>query len=152
MQREPKFTFSKSSGLTRCILTDGDKEFVGEAKCNSADKDFISEKIGCNIALFRAQIKYYQYVRKDILKVKLAALNQLYYSMKHSSHFNPDSYEAKMLRRQISHYEDDIAFFTKIIDDTKSQLSQYLSDMERSFCILKRSKRSEWARRDKNNE
>ena len=59
----------------------------------------LSEKTGNEIAYSRALIEAYNYRRNCIIKPGLKALNQLYYSMKHSKKFNKKSYEMKMLYR-----------------------------------------------------
>lgn len=98
MKHEPIFEWDEESGLASCILTDGQHYYTGIAQCHYDDIDMKSEKTGCEIAFRRAKIHAMQDYR-DSLKTKLSALNQLYYSMKHSTHFDEKSYENKMLQR-----------------------------------------------------
>ena len=97
--KEPIFYYR--DGYAKCLAEDNmGRVFIGEAWCADEDKDFESMIMGSTIAEMRAQIAAAKTYRDD-LKIKLSALNQLYYSMKHSKQFNPKSYENKMLHRQI---------------------------------------------------
>ena len=98
MKNQPIFEWDEDLGLASCILTDGENVFYGSAQCHSADSDMMNEKTGCEIAFRRARIESIKYYR-DECKTKLAAVNQLYYSINKSKKFNPKSYESKMLRR-----------------------------------------------------
>lgn len=100
MKNKPIFTWDESTGTASCILSDGEKIFTGFANCHPEDNDMCSEKTGCEIALRRAKINALKDYRNEV-KVRLSALNQLYYSMNRSKYFNKKSYENKMLQRQI---------------------------------------------------
>lgn len=129
MKRQPIFEWDEESGIASCILTDGQHYYVGTAQCHTEDKDMQSEKTGCEIAFKRARIKTWQGY-KDELKIKLAALNQLYYSMKHSTHFNENSYENKMLQRQINLIKFDLDTVKEIIDNEQKDLRDYIKDKD----------------------
>lgn len=97
MQKEPQFEWNEQDGQAYCIITDNkDRMFIGTATCHEDDVDMMSRRTGEEIAFRRARIENLRAVRTD-LTTELRALNQLYYSMKHSTHFNPKSYENKML-------------------------------------------------------
>lgn len=98
-----------------------------------------SEKTGCEIAFRRAKIHAMQDYR-DSLKIKLSALNQLYYSMKHSTHFNEKSYENKMLQKQIRLIKFDLDTAKEIIVSEQKNLKEYI-DAKDNFYKNTRARR-----------
>lgn len=95
-----------SGKITTCILTDGTNTFHGIASCHDDDMEFRSSLVGQEIAYNRAVIEYLRHCRDTEIKPKLQILNHLICSMKNSKHFNPKSYETKMIFRQINLYND----------------------------------------------
>ena len=73
----------------------------------------------------RSQIAAARTYRND-LKLKLSALNQLYYSMNQSKKFNPKSYENLMLQRQICLIKDDLAIAKHQLAVLQLQLYDYI--------------------------
>ena len=57
--------------------------------------------------------------------------------MNYSKYFNPKSYEAKMLYKQINHLTEDLKENKYLIDLTKSQLEAYLITKERNHKQLR---------------
>ena len=53
--------------------------------------------------------------------------------MQISTRYNPNSYEAKRLNKEIKNIEKDINFIQDKIDITKQQLKDYMSAKERLF-------------------
>lgn len=95
--KEPYFDWNEVTGSTMCAIEDQKgRVFIGTAMCHEDDKDMKSRRTGEEISYRRARIEQLRTLRSD-LKLELKALKQLYYSMKHSSHFNSKSYENKML-------------------------------------------------------
>ena len=133
MKNEPRFIWDEEDGVATCILTDGKNQFVGEAICHDQDGDMKSEKTGCEIAAKRALIQYLTHIRDNELTPRLKALNQLYYNMKHSNHFNEKSYENKMLQRQIRMTKDDLATIKEELATTKQELNEYISKKEEFY-------------------
>ena len=84
------------------------------ARCHPDDMDMVSEKTGEDIAYNRALIEM---LRDERLRIQheIAGLKSLYYSMNNSPRFNPKSYEAKSLYKQISYREDDVANINNLI-------------------------------------
>jgi hypothetical protein len=136
-KNQPIFEWDEESGKALCILTDGNDTFIGTASCAEADEDMKSEKTGCTIALYRAEIQYYRHIRDHILKPSLGALNQLYYSINKSKRFNEKSYENKMLCRQISQKETDLDTINEMITTTQQNLKTYLDEKEKLFKRLR---------------
>ena len=141
MKNAPEFDWNEEHGTATCILTDTNKKvYVGFATCHPDDKDMMSEKTGCEIALSRANIDYYRSLRDNEIKPALAALKQLYYSMNKSKSFNPNSYENKMLQRQINLKTLDLATVQEMIVAEQEKLTAFLKKKE-DFYQLIRSKR-----------
>ena len=97
------------------------------------EKDMMSEKTGMEIAYRRATIDYLKYVRDMELKPALKALKQLYYTMKHSTHFNPNSYENSKLQRHIRMYEFDLETINELIVNERKNLKDYIDKKDEFY-------------------
>ena len=151
MKREPEFYFDENEGISYCVIgTKADDVFVGTAKCHPDDRDFMSEKTGCEIALRRAEIEALRSYRKE-LKIGLAALKQLYYSSNHSKNFNPKSYEAKMLFRQINQKVEDIDTVKEIIKERKQELKKLIDDKDTFYQVTRKHRENMKEYKDNNN-
>lgn len=92
-----------------------------------------SERTGCELAFRRAKLQYLRTIRDADLKPGLAALKQLYYTMKHSSKFNEFSYENKMLQRQIRLIEFDLATVKEMIAYEYQGISDYIKGKDKVY-------------------
>lgn len=137
---EPLFTWNGEAGIASCIIAYKDKTFCGTASCHPDDADFKNRTVGQEIAYRRAMIEYLYYVKESELEPAYKALKQLYYSMKHSTHFNPKSYENKMLQRQIRNYEDDIQTIKERIAEDKVALKIYIAQKEGFYQALRKNR------------
>lgn len=129
MQKLPVYEWNEEKGEAIVYVYDRNKVYSGIAYCHPDDKDMKSQKTGLKIAEMRATINAWKGY-KDEIKTGLAVLNQLYYSMKHSKRYNPKSYEAVMLQRQISNKKIDLVTVQIKIEDTTKMLKDYLADKE----------------------
>lgn len=143
MKQEPQFSWDQENGTAVCILSDGNNAFVGMAICDAEDQDMKSEKTGCQIALWRAEIKYYLHLKENEIKPALRALKQVYYTMKHSTHFNPNSYENKMLWRQIHQKELDLTVVNKMLTEKKTSLKDYLDEKQKFYKKIRKNRNIE---------
>ena len=134
MKRQPLFDWDPETGIATCIIFDkNDQTYVGMAQCHPDDID---------IALERAAIYGLQSIRKNELKPELASLKQLYYSMNRSKYFNPKSYEARTLKRQIKIKEEDIRSITNEIYLRKERLREFINNKD-SFYKAVRANRGQ---------
>ena len=131
--KQPKYDWCEPAGVATCTLYYKDKEFLGQAYCHTDDTDMRSKLTGKIIAEFRATIKYLQFIRDYEVRPQLRALYQLYYSMKHSTNFNPKSYEAKALYRQIRNLEKDLTAVKEELADTRKCLKEYVNLKEKDY-------------------
>lgn len=133
MKQEPIFNWDPEEGVASCIIKYKNQTFCGVAMCHEEDKDMMSEKTGMEIAYRRATIDYLKYVRDMELKPALKALKQLYYTMKHSTHFNPKSYENSKLQRHIRMYEFDLETINELIADERKNLKDYIDKKDEFY-------------------
>ena len=139
MKNEPIFHWDETTGVSSCILSDGEKVYTGFAHCHPDDADMKGEKTGCEIALRRAKIAALRGYR-DELKIRLSALNQYYYSINISHKFNEKSYENKMLQRQIRQIKFDLDTTKEMIATEELGLRAYIKSKD-VFYIQTRKRR-----------
>lgn len=149
MKNEPIFTWDEESGVASCILSDGEKVYTGFAQCHPDDNDMKGEKTGCEIAFKRARIHALRGYR-DELKIRLSALKQLYYTMNKSKHFNPKSYENRMLQRQIRMINFDLDTAKEILATEEQNLREYLKNKD-DFYVKTRIRREGRIKKANNN-
>lgn len=142
MKNEPIFDWNPNSGIAICILTDGEKNYVGEAVCHPDDEDMMNEKTGCEIAFRRAKIEALR-AKRDELKIALKALNQAYYSMNQSKYFNPKSYENRMLRRQIHMTKFDLDTFKEMIASEEQNLRTYIKEKDKFYRHIRHNRQKQ---------
>lgn len=146
MKHEPYFEWNPETKTATCVLSDGENIFIGLATCHPDDEDMMNEKTGYHIAQYRAQIDYLKHVRDNVLKPRLAALKQLYFSMNRSKYFNEKSYETRMLQRQIYLTQSDLDLIKTDLANLKQKLTSYINEKE-AFYTKVRENRA----KDKNN-
>lgn len=133
MRKEPYFEWNAEDGQTYCIITDNTgKIFCGTATCHEDDKDMMSRRTGEEIAFRRARMEQMRYIR-DNIKIELQALKQLYYSMNRSKHFNPKSYENKMLQRQIRMKTFDLDTIKEMLATERENLKELLQEKDKFY-------------------
>ena len=142
MKYEPIFQWDEDMGIAECIISDGVNFFSAISQCNPSDLDMKSEKVGCFIALKRAEIKYLKHVKNNEIIPGLKALKQLYYSMNKSNSFNPKAYESKMLYRQIQHKENDLTAINEMIVDNADDLKSYMKEINTLYEKVRRIRKA----------
>ena len=134
MKFEPEFVWDENSGSAICTIYDktSGKTYVGTSTCHPDDKDFMSEKTGCEIAFRRARIENLKGIR-DEQKCELRALNHVASTMKKSKRFNPESYENIMLQRHIRMTEFDLATTKDILASEQQNLRTLLTEKDKFY-------------------
>ena len=132
MKHEPIFDWDEETGISSCIVSDGEKVYTGFAQCHPDDEDMKGQKTGCEIAFRRARINALRGYR-DELKIQLKALNQLYYSMNKSTKFNEKSYENRMLQRQIRMINFDLTTTKEMIATEQENLRTYIKEKDEFY-------------------
>ena len=126
---EPKFTWNEQTGVSSCTITDGSFEYTGFATCHPDDLDFQSERTGYEIAYRRAEIKMLKNIKKE-QKLIYDTLNHLYSTINHSKKYNPESYEARAIQRELSNAAYDYFSFSEILKERKQSLNNYIAMKE----------------------
>lgn len=143
MKNEMKYIWDEESGVATCLIPwSENKDIVGVSICCAEDQDMKSEKTGMHIAEQRAMIGYLKAIRDEEIKPKIAALKQLYYSINKSKEFNPKSYEARMLNRQIRLLESDYDYVRAMIKQTQKDLSYFIKTKEELYKKVRRNRKA----------
>ena len=140
MNKEPIYEWHNDEGVAVCVLQYKTMTITGLAQCHPDDEDMKSKLTGETIAELRAVIKLWQFIRDFEIMPQLKSLKQLYYSMNHSKYFDPRSYEAKMLYRQIKLLEEDLVAVKEEIQRSKDELKAYLETKEKDHEKLRNYK------------
>ena len=122
------YDWFEETGQAVCTIVDKGRIYQGFAWCREEDKDMMSPKTGLTIAEYRAHIAQSKGIRDNEIKPGLAALKQAKYAINQSKYFNADSYEYKMLERQIHNYEEDLIFIKNTIALQRANLNQYMQN------------------------
>lgn len=139
----PIYHWDAEEGFAQCTLIDGNEVFYGFATVHPDDQDLANEYTGLHIAENRATIKALQHRKNYILTPSLKALKHLYSSMRHSKQFNPTSYEAKMLNRQICLLEDDLEATKEAIAELREYLKTYLQKKDAAYKAIRKRNKNE---------
>ncbi len=127
MGKQPEFTYDEASGITSCaIILDDFLYGFGIAECADEDRDVMSARTGRQIAELRAQINLLQNYKNRELHPGLKALLHLKGTMVNSKKYNPKSYEAKRLEKEIKHFQEDIKDINAAIEVQKEILQDYI--------------------------
>lgn len=139
MPKRPKveFEWEEKFGVTKCTIDD---KFTGTAICNFIDYDMKNRKVGEEIAYNRALIKYLKYDKNNRIIPSLKAVRQVYYSMNQSKKFNSDSYEAKMLRRQIENWEYELSLTIDAIETTEDYIRLYIKHKDEYYQHIRKKR------------
>ena len=137
------FKWDEDTGVCICYFNSPLNGNYIEAKaiCHAEDSDMKNRRTGEGIAASRADIKMVQDYIRNTLKPGLAALKQLYYTMKHSSKYSPRGYEAKKLYKHIRMFEEEIADCKQLIADCKAELSTYLKNKDMAYKIIRKKRK-----------
>lgn len=137
MKKQPVFFWDEETGSTQCIIEYKGIVFIGKARCHPLDTDMKNRLMGQTISESRAIIKILKHIKSNELKQKLQALNHLYHNMKFSKYFNPNSYEAKMLFRQINMVTQDIENIEKEIYIIQKGIEEYINKKNKEHQIIR---------------
>ena len=136
------YKFDSERGIATVYILSGDLSFIGMAKCHKDDEDFMSEKTGLQIAEVRAEINFLKHIRDNELKPAIKVLEHLHNNMKTSKHYNKESYEATMLRRQVAIKKNELTAVIEEIDRSKKFLTSYINSKEELYTKLRKGKNS----------
>lgn len=130
MNKEPKFDWIENLGTTVCEIEYKGNLFYGYAECHPDDEDMKSRRTGEEIAYRRAKIEVLCHIRDNEIKPALTALEHLQGCMFHSKHYNQNTYENYMLRRQIQRYKNDLTTIKEMLAEERVGLKLYLTQKD----------------------
>ena len=118
-------------GVARCIIyykTSCGTELngIGIAECSKEDTEFMSELTGTIIAEYRAQIDLIKKINRYEIRPAIAALKHVYCTMQHSKKYNPKSYEAIRLKKELAHLLDELEENKTAIKNIQEDLATYI--------------------------
>lgn len=121
---------------TFCTLTIGDKKYCGYAECHADDVPIFSQRLGERLAYDRASIDYLRDER-DKINEQIKSLKHLLSIYNQSQKTNKESYEYKMLQKQINTYIRDSKELSRAIKEIKEEDIKYVTERAQ---LLKRTK------------
>lgn len=121
------YHWDEEKGIATCVIEDKNGRYTGVAKCSSKDMDMKSQKTGLTIAEARANMKLIKAEKKKTTQ-ELKGLNHYYHCIKNSKHFNPESYEANMLNRQIIQLKETIDIYSDILEAQEKELDRFFQE------------------------
>lgn len=125
------YDYDKDALKSNCIIENNSIIGIGNATCHPDDKDIANERTGMTIAENRAYIHYLQNYKATYLRPALTALTHAYSTMCHSKKFNPYSYEAKRLRKEIKNIQKEINKTSCSIENIKIRTKEYINDKDK---------------------
>ena len=121
---------------TFCTLTIGNKKYCGHAECHADDVPIFSQRLGERLAYDRASIDYLRDER-DKINEQIKSLKHLLSIYNQSQKTNKESYEYKMLQKQINTYIRDSKELSRAIKEIKEEDIKYVTERAQ---LLKRTK------------
>lgn len=120
--------FHEPDGTTICTLRDNFGNTVQGMARLHPDEPHASDFTGEYISTIRAEIKYYKLIRKNELGPQIKTLNHLLNCITNtgSKRYNPDSPEAKLIRKQYWMAKTDYEAVGEIIEQLENALSNYI--------------------------
>ena len=134
----PQFTWDTETGMATCILTDGKSVYVGSAKCCYKDKDMQNEKTGCEIALMRAEINYFQSIKDNELIPALNALKGIQFSL---NQCETDSKSKSIVQKKIRKIENDLAVVRYLIIEKEQSLTDYIAAKDTFYKQIRKNRK-----------
>ena len=123
MSYKTSYKWNKESGEAIAKIEDTDGNiFIGIAKCHPDDAAHKSEYLGTEIAEIRARMNMIRHIRDTEIKPALKALKHVQANMETNKQYNPRSYEARTVRRQIKIKEADLKAIKELIESYKDYI------------------------------
>lgn len=133
------YNWDAENGVATCDIIVNNQNFHGEAHCHTEDRDYGNERTGYMIAETRAAINYLYHLRNE-RRIILKAFKHLYKCLSTSKHFNRDSYEAKMIYRQIKIHQAEMQGLKLQINNLKDDLRTYINLKDAFYKKLRKNR------------
>lgn len=126
--------WNEELGMAQCVITDISNGVIitgyGKAVCHDDDVKWKSQVTGEYIALTRANIDILRKKRDYELKPSIMVIEHIISTMINSKQYNPNSYEAKRIKKELKNLKDDLYMINTIIEDEQTSLKTYLDAKE----------------------
>lgn len=137
--------WDEQHGIARCVINYKSSsglliQGIGIAECSPDDLDFMSALTGGMIAEYRAEIDLLKKINAYEIRPGIAALKHAYCTMSHSKKYNPKSYEAIRLKKEIAHMLDELEENKMAIQDLKNSLSKFIFDKDALYKRIRQGK------------
>ena len=123
--------WNEEIGMAQCVITDTSGGVTlsgyGRAICHDDDEVRKNQITGDYIAFTRAQIDILRKKRDYELKPSIVAIEHIISTMKNSKKYNPNSYEAKRIKKELQNLKLDLKYINTVIEDTQLGLKEYLT-------------------------
>ena len=126
-----KYDFRTEGNTSYCDLTYNNLTFTGIAQCHPDDEDMMSERTGYFIAETRANIQKLRWCRDYEIMPMLKHYRHFYDCLSHSSKFNSDSYETKMIIKELKKLEYELKTIRADIQSEREYLKEYIAMKEK---------------------
>lgn len=131
MSKRPEFKFDGHT--TYCTVFYEGRGFTASTTCLPQDLDMKTDRVGMDIALQKAQIKCYKFIKNCELKPQLKCLKQLYESIRFGKEFNEHSHESRGIRRNIRLIEQDLDVINALIEIAEEDLVNYIHSKDEFY-------------------
>jgi hypothetical protein len=122
--------WNEEIGMAQCVITDTSNGVTlsgyGRALCHDDDEAYKNQITGDYIAFTRAQIDILRKKRDYELKPSIIAIEHIISTMINSKNYNPNSYEAKRIKKELQNLKLDLRYINTVIEDTQLGLREYL--------------------------
>lgn len=108
-------------------------EGIGIAECHPDDYPFMSQLTGSMIAGYRAEIDLIKKVNNYEIKPGIDTLKHVYCTMSHSKQYNPKSYEAIRIKKELAHLMDELEENKQTMAYIKNELKEYIDNKEKIY-------------------
>ena len=127
--------FNAETGISDVVIRNKNGTFMGIATCHP-EEEAVSDYAGCRYAEIRANIKAIQY-EKRMVNAAIKELEDFEKILKSLKDYNPNSVEARRLRRRIHEKKEERIFLQTAIIAMKNTLKRVMN--ERDELIKKHS-------------
>ena len=130
--------WDEEHGVARCVLkyrmsSGAYLEGIGIAECHSEDIAFMSRLTGSVIAQYRAELDLLKKINQYEISPSIMAVKHIYCTMTNSKRYNPDSYEANRIKKELAHLMDEYTENKNLMKIIKEELKQYIEQKDKLY-------------------
>lgn len=131
--------FNKDTGISTTIIRNKYGTFKGRSKLHDSDKEYASNYAGCRFAEMKANIKCLKKQKAD-KQLRLTELNHFKKILEDIKGYNPESLEARKLRKRIYILNKEIQQLDDTINKAAAALKQEIQERDKALAFLKNIK------------